>query len=95
MWRYRFNMQRPVNQDVTVLVLTRYDDGDNSNLFGNVFHTVRQEVLTNHGWRAFQEWDMLTDLPAISGHDTVTQRSTERVLSEWETRIRESINAPS
>jgi len=82
MIRYRFYVEQPVNQDMYVLKLLRYDG-------------TLQQVLTNHGWHTFQEWDMLTDLPAISGADMVMQRSVERALSEWTNTIRESINAPS
>lgn len=84
--RYTFDMIQPVNQDIHLLLLKRYewDDADPPN--GRGF------VLTNNGWREFQPFDMLdNDLPSISGLDMCIHDGMKKEMAEWTKQVREML----
>lgn len=67
--------------DKHVIRLTRYhDDG-------------RSEVLTNDGWREYQEWEEIpvNDLPGWSGVDLVNMEKVTNLIADMEDRIKEAI----
>lgn len=68
--------------DKHVIRLTRYhDDG-------------RAEVLTNDGWREYQEWEEIpvNDLPGFSGADMVNMEKVVNLIADMEDRIKQAIN---
>lgn len=70
--QYRFRIERPINVDATVLILTRYYDDT-------------QEVLYVDGWHEYQDWEVfdLNKVPKITGPEGLEARRVQALLDQF------------
>lgn len=92
--RRTFRIDRPVNQDVQILVLIEHEWNEDAN--GNVTES-RSRHLTEDGWvehSGYQVYDT-AHMPHIDGIDMVNQQWWDAKVTELEKHLAELLGAAS